>query len=112
MDQRREARLAVDEKVVLRVLDCDNQGVPALIVDRSAGGLGIRLDTPLKPGVMVEIRGADSILLGEVVYCREEQGGAFLGTRIEHGLFGLAELHRVASEFLTQPGSETAIMRG
>lgn len=112
MDQRREARLAVDEDVVLRVLDSpDSQQMLARIVNRSAGGFGIRLAEPLKPGVVVEIRGADAILLGEVVYCRLERDGAFIGTRIEHCLFGLAELNRVATEFLDQPRSQTAIMR-
>jgi hypothetical protein len=58
----------------------------------SEGGTQILLDEPLPPPTLVRIEYDDNLLLGEVVYCRQEQSGWLVGVRVEHGLFGLTAL--------------------
>jgi hypothetical protein len=54
----------------------------------SEGGVQIRLDEPLRVNSLVKIEYDDKVLLGEVVYCRQEQAGWVLGLRVEHALLG------------------------
>jgi hypothetical protein len=58
----------------------------------SASGTQIRLTQPLLPFTLVKVEYDDNLLLGEVVYCQQEQSAWQVGLRIEHGLFGLKTL--------------------
>jgi len=56
------------------------------IRDLSEGGTQIVLREPLYLASSVKIEYADKILLGEVVYCRQEQAWWVLGIRAERAL--------------------------
>jgi len=58
----------------------------------SDGGIQILLYEPLPVTSPVKIEYADKLLLGEVVYCRQEQAGWLLGIRLERGLSGVTDL--------------------
>ena len=52
----------------------------------SEGGTQILLHEQLRATSLVKIEYADRLLLGEVVYCRQEQAGWLLGIRLEHAM--------------------------
>jgi hypothetical protein len=41
----------------------------------------------------------DNLILGEVVYCLQQQSGWLLGLRVEHALFGLTALSNAMKAF-------------
>jgi PilZ domain len=58
----------------------------------SEGGTQILLHEPLDLASSVKIEYADKLLLGKVVYCRQEQTGWLLGIRLERALSGVKDL--------------------
>ena len=71
----------------------------AQVRNLSEGGTQILLGEPLPPFTLVKIEYQDNLLLGEVVYCRQEEFGYLAGLRIEHALFGLAALSETMQAF-------------
>jgi hypothetical protein len=54
----------------------------------SEGGTQIWLNEPLPVSSLLKIETADKLLLGDVVYCRQEQAGWLLGIRVGQVLPG------------------------
>lgn len=52
----------------------------------SEGGTQIRVHEQIRDTSLVKIEYADRLLLGEVVYCRQEQAGWLLGISLERAL--------------------------
>jgi hypothetical protein len=102
MDQRREPRFEVDQAVDITILTEPAVRLPARVRDASGRGLGLILPQPVPPGVAVRIELADAIVLGEAIYCRDEQNGFFVGVELDQVLVGLTELGRKLSAWETQ----------
>ena len=68
-----------------------SRGFHGEIRNLSEGGTQIWLDEALHVSSLVKIERADKILLGEVVYCRQEQVGWLLGIRVGHTLSGVTD---------------------
>jgi hypothetical protein len=99
MDQRREPRLAAEQPVLVTVLGKHEMMQPAKVRDASDRGLGLEMAIPVPTGAALKIEFEDSILLGEAVFCRDEEGSYFVGVELEQALRGLCALDRTLREF-------------
>ncbi len=91
-DQRQTQRHQVSQSAIVSVLGTASQVLQGEIRNVSKGGTQLQLDQPLASGSLVKVEYNNSLLLGEVVYCQQEQAGWVVGLRIEHTLSGLAAL--------------------
>jgi hypothetical protein len=103
MNQRREPRFPVDRPVEIIVFGPPDTRVQARVHNAAGRGLGLELAAPLAPGTALKIALEDSILLGEVMYCRPRKDGWYAGVELEHALYGLVELASIMRGFTEQP---------
>lgn len=99
MNQRRETRYQIDQSVDVTVFGTPDTHVWASIRNASGRGLGLELAEPLATGTALQITLEDSILLGEVIYCRWEGDVWQAGVELEQALCGLAELASALGAF-------------
>jgi len=92
VDQRQTERQELSQFAIVSVVGTPAGVLQGEIRNLSQGGTQIRLGEPLPPFALVRIEYDDNLLLGEVIYCRQEQCGWLVGLRVEHGLFGLTAL--------------------
>lgn len=92
MNQRRDARFQTDQPIQLTVFGQPDIQMPAMIKNTSGRGVGITVKGRLAIGAALKIKLDDAILLGEVIYCRDEGDGYYVGVELEQALFGLADL--------------------
>ena len=45
----------------------------------------------------------DTLLLGEVIYCRDDGSSFYVGVELEHALYGLGELAEAVRSFTDSP---------
>lgn len=91
-DQRQDQRHQLNQSASVSLLGTTSEVLDCEIRNISKGGIQIRIDHPLQYASLVAIDSNDNRLLGEVVYCQEEQGSWLVGIRVEHALFGLTAL--------------------
>src|SRR5512140_206768 len=91
-DQRQAQRHQVSQSAIVSVLGTTSQVLQGEIRNVSKGGTQLHLDQPLATGSLLKVEYDNNLLLGEVVYCQQEQIGWVVGIRIEHTLSGLAAL--------------------
>lgn len=91
-EQRGSERHQIILPCLVTIVEPPGQRVSGKILNLSEGGTQIRLEQPLKPSTLVQIDYDDNLLMGEVIYCRQDQSDWLAGVRIEHGLFGLTAL--------------------
>ena len=96
-DQRQAQRHQLSQPAAVSVIGTASQILHGEIRNVSKGGTQIRLDQPLQCASLVRIDYSDNRLLGEVVYCEQEQAGWLIGIRVEHALFGLTTLAAVGA---------------
>jgi len=72
----------------------DAPAIRGEILNISEGGIQIWLNQALGYASLVRIEYDDNLLLGEVVYCRQERAGWLVGINVEHALLGLNALAR------------------
>ena len=99
MNQRRETRLQTNQPVQITVFGQPEIRLQARIQNVSGRGLGLELERPLKTGSALKIELEDAILLGEVIYCRDQGTSHYVGVELEHALWGLAELATALRSF-------------
>ena len=90
-DRRQTPREPLRQSAVVSVPGT-GQVLHGEIRNLSEGGTQILLHEPLHLTSSVKIEYADKVLLGEVVYCRQEQAGWLLGIRVERALAGVKDL--------------------
>lgn len=90
-DQRRTSREKLNRPAIVTV-GLGGRVVPGELRNVSAGGTQLRLGEPLSASTLIRVEYDDNLLLGEIVYCQQEESHWLVGLRIEHGLFGLAAL--------------------
>jgi hypothetical protein len=98
-DQRLAERRQISHPAIVSLVGTTNQVLHGMVRNVSEGGTQIRLDQPLSPSTLVKIEYEDNLLLGEVVYCQQEQSGWLAGVKIEHGLFELTALAAAMQRF-------------
>jgi hypothetical protein len=92
MERRREPRFAMDQPVVVTVLDAREIRRGSQVVNASALGIGLEMRCPAEPGARVRIELGEAVLTGEVVHCREAAGAYYVGVRLNQALHSLADL--------------------
>ena len=80
-DRRQTPRHPSRQSAVVSVLGT-GQFLHGEVRNFSEGGTQIWLDEPLPVGSLVKIESAEGLLLGDVVYCRQEQAGWLLGIHV------------------------------
>ncbi|MBS1856421.1 MAG: PilZ domain-containing protein [Acidobacteria bacterium] len=103
MNQRRESRFQTDQPVAVTVFGTPDIHMCARVRNASGRGLGLEVAEPLATGTALKVTLEDSILLGEVIYSREEGGMWYAGIELEHALSGLAELAAALEGFREEP---------
>jgi len=73
MNQRREPRFPTDRTVAVTVFGTPDTHLQGRIRNAAGRGLGLELATALATGTALKIELEDSILLGEVIYCRKQE---------------------------------------
>ena len=99
MNQRREPRFHLDQQLWITVFGEPDICLPARIKNVSPRGIGLELQGPLATGSALKIEIDDSLLLGEVIYCRDEEGAFYIGVEFEHALYGLGDLAHVVRDY-------------
>lgn len=93
-ERRKDFRLPVSS-VAVTILSDEKVCVWATVIDRSEGGLGLRLTAPLIPGTSIKIELGDELLLAEVAHCERHNGSFRAGLTVKHSLASLADLRRM-----------------
>jgi hypothetical protein len=99
VDQRREIRFDIDQPVAVMVLDESRKVHQAVVKNASGCGLGLETKGRIRCGAAIKIEVEDTILLGEAVYCRQDDESFFIGITLKHALYGAADLARLADQF-------------
>ena len=102
MENRREDRVPVERPVLVTLLGDREIRLVASVKNASARGIGVVTAEAIPAGGAVKIEIGDSIFLGEVMYCRAEDGAFFSGVELTEVLSGLAALSKMAKEFQDQ----------
>jgi hypothetical protein len=97
-DQRQAQRHQLSQSATVSVFGDPNQVFHGEMRNLSEGGTQIWLDQPLRYASLVRIDYNDNLLLGEVIYCQQEQAGWLVGIRVEHALRVLTALARALRE--------------
>jgi hypothetical protein len=84
-DRRQIPRQLLSQSAVATALET-GQVMNGEIRNVGEGGTQLLLREPLRIRALVKIEYADKLLLGEVVYCQQEQEGWLLGIRVGHVL--------------------------
>ena len=92
MNQRRELRIEIDQSVRVTIFGEPDIQLPARIKNVSPRGVGLELQGPVAVGAALKIELDDALLLGEVIYCREDEASYYVGVELEHSLCGLRDL--------------------
>ena len=99
MDKRREPRFQADQPVIVTVLSEPPIRMDARVTNASGRGLGLVTPAPITPGAAIRIEMEDAFVLGEAIYCRDDQAGHFIGVELDQVLVGLTELGRNLAAF-------------
>jgi hypothetical protein len=86
-EKRTERRIPLMARV--DILWCDEDGAPraapAVLEDRSQGGLSVRMKTPVQVGSHVAIKWGDQQFSGKVTNCRRSKPGYAVGIQRDAG---------------------------
>ena len=99
MNQRRDARFQTDQPVQITLYGTPDTQVTGRVKNVSGRGVGIETEGRIAIGAALKVALEDAILLGEVIYCRDQGGSYYIGIELEHALFGLADLAAAVSSF-------------
>jgi hypothetical protein len=106
MNQRREPRIEANQSVRVTILGGPEIHFPERIKNVAVRGVGLELQCRIKAGAAIRIDLKDGLLLGEVIFCREDADSFFAGVELEHALYGLADLQLAlgdSSDFYSGP---------
>jgi hypothetical protein len=99
-DRRSEPRLSANEQITLVVISAEKPGrIRGRLIDVSQSGVGLRVESSVRVGALVEVRAnGGSLLYGEVRNCaRAPEGGFRIGILTEESFFGdLRERHLIS----------------
>jgi hypothetical protein len=99
MNQRRELRIETEQPVRVTIFGEPDIYLHACIKNVSARGVGLELQGPVAVGAPLKIELDDALLLGEVIYCRDDGVSFYVGVELEHSLCGLRDLAEALGGF-------------
>ena len=97
-ERRQNERHNVGCAATVTVFGMDDPVLFGTINNVGEGGAQLIVGRRIAPSSLVKIEYGDSFLLGEVIYCQQDDSGWLAGLRIEHGLFGLTALAAAVRE--------------
>lgn len=103
MERRREPRFAMDQPVVVTVLDGREIRRGAQVTNASAWGIAIEMRCEVAPGALMRIEFEDSVVLGETVYCCEAAGSYYVGVKLDQAIQSLSDLAGALDDLAQQP---------
>ncbi len=94
VERRREDRLLANSTVAVTVLDAEpHRTMSGIVRNISNHGLGLKVPWSIACGSPVKVEGDNILLLGEVCWCVQFEGGFNLGLQVSECL-GLKEIAR------------------
>ena len=103
MNQRRKPRFESDQSIWITLFGEPDIRLPARIKNVSERGIGLELQGPVAIGTALKFEVDDSLILGEVIYCREDEGSFYVGVELEQALCGLGALAKALDAFSDAP---------
>ena len=103
MNKRREPRFETEQSVWITLFGEPDIQLPARVKNVSTRGIGLELQGPVAIGTALKFELDDSLLLGEVIYCREDGDSYYVGVELEQALCGLRDLAQALSAFSEAP---------
>lgn len=103
MNQRREPRFETEQSIWITLFGEPDIRLPARIKNVSARGIGLELQGPVAIGTALKIELDDALVLGEVIYCRDDETSFYVGVELEQALCGLSALAKALSAFADAP---------
>ena len=112
MNQRRDPRFEINQSVWITLFGEPDIRLPARIKNVSLRGIGLELQGPVAIGTALKFEVDDSLILGEVIYCRQveascDEGSFYVGVELEQALRGLAHLAAALRAFSDEPSGAT-----
>jgi hypothetical protein len=101
MEHRREPRFAADQIVLVTILGDPEIHHTGTVKNASGRGLGLEMAFPVGIGAALKLELPDSVLLGEAMYCRGQNGCYFVGIELQqavHGIEGLSQMLRAIED--------------
>src|ERR1035437_1975784 len=98
MNQRRKPRFEADQSIWITLFGEPDIRLPARIKNVSERGIGLELQGPGAIGTALKLQVDDSLILGEVIYCRGGEGSFFVGVELEQALCGPRALAKAPSD--------------
>ncbi|HUQ95632.1 MAG TPA: PilZ domain-containing protein [Bryobacteraceae bacterium] len=86
MDRRREPRFPSHQPARVTFLATPERTVDGTLIDVSAWGVQLLLAAATKVNVPVRIDAGDTMMLGDVCYCRAANGEYYVGVKLAHSL--------------------------
>jgi hypothetical protein len=99
MNQRRKPRFEADQSIWITLFGEPDIRLPARIKNVSERGIGLELQGPVAIGTALKFEVDDSLILGEVIYCRQDEGSFYVGVELEQALCGLGALAKALGAF-------------
>ena len=103
MEKRSEPRFTAGQNVGITILGDHPRRLTARIRNASGSGLGLLLETEIRPGSALRIDLDDGLLLGEAMFCLTAEDGYLVGVQLEQILRDLIALDRCFEEFRETP---------
>jgi hypothetical protein len=103
MNQRRKPRFEADQSVWITLFGEPDIRLQARIKNVSERGIGLELQDSVAIGTALKFEVDDSLILGEVIYCREDEGSFYVGVELEQALCGLGALAKALGAFSDTP---------
>src|ERR1017187_4955026 len=107
MSQRREPRFNADQSIWITLFGEPDIRLPARIKNVSVRGIGLELQGPVAIGTALKFEVDDALILGEVIYCREDEASFYVGVELEQALCGLTALADALRAFSDLPSDAT-----
>jgi hypothetical protein len=99
MKERRDPRFEANQAVWITLFGEPDIQLPARIKNVSGRGIGLELDGPVAAGAPLKLELDDTLILGEVIFCRQDKSSYYVGVEISQKLSGLAELGNIVRSF-------------
>jgi hypothetical protein len=103
MDQRRDARITGDQAAWITIYGKVDTRIPGRVRNISGRGVGVEVGEPVGTGSALKIEIADSMLLGEAIYCRPEGPCFYVGVELDQAVHSLVALCSSVRAFTDEP---------
>jgi hypothetical protein len=100
MESRQEARFEVDQEITVTLLGEVESTFAGKIVNVSGRGMCFLSSQELSAGAAIKIELSDTMVLGEVIYCRRQEAHYQAGIALEQALYHTQDLAVLAERLL------------